>query len=247
MILLKNGTFTQDPRLTRIQQFDDRSKAFRATAGIETKKPRSYTWSCSTHLDQGQEGSCVGHGFAHELIARPAVVKNIDSKFAVEQVYWPAQKLDEWPGGSYPGASPRYEGTSVLAGAKVVKSLGYIKEYRWAFGLDDLILAVGYKGPAVIGVNWYDGMYDTDQWGYISTWGDIQGGHCLLVKGVNVKEQYFLLHNSWGPSWGVNGDAKITFGDMHYLLQEGGEACIPVTRAGTNIFTSLIDSLKNLF
>jgi hypothetical protein len=247
MILLKDGTFTQDPRLTRIKQFDERSRAFKATAGIETKKPRSYTWSCSKHLDQGNEGACVGFGWTHELIARPSVVTGLDATFAREKVYFEAQKIDEWPGGAYPGAYPKYEGTSVLSGAKVVKQLGYIKEYRWAFGLDDLILAVGYKGPAVIGVNWYDGMFDTDQNGYIYPTGQVSGGHCLLVKGVNVTGRYFMLHNSWGPSWGVNGDAKITFNGMDLLLRQGGEACIPVTRSGTGFLTNIFDSLKDLF
>lgn len=186
---------------------------------------------------------CVGAAFTHELAAKPAVVKNVDIQFA-KSLYFEAQRQDGWPGGEYPGASPIYSGTSVLAGAKVVKTLGYVKEYRWAFGLEDLILAVGYKGPAVLGLDWYTDMFDVDGNGYISASGQVEGGHCILCKAVNVKKEYFVLHNSWGPTWGVNGDAKITFDDMNYLLQSGGEACIPGGRVASK---SILQFLKDLF
>ncbi len=188
------------------------------------------------------EGSCVGHGWAHELAAKPSVVKGLDHKFATS-LYHEAQKIDEWQGGSYEGAYPQYEGTSVLAGAKVVKQLGYIKEYRWAFGLEDLIMAVGHKGPAVLGLDWWTDMFNTDVNGYIQATGQVEGGHCLLAKGINFREQYFILHNSWGEDWGVGGDARITFDEMDFLLQSGGEACIPVVRAGTR----WLDSFKSIF
>ena len=244
---LKNGEVTYDSRLTRIRQFDRRSRAYPVRAVIaDNKKPRSYTWSCGKHLDQGREGACVGFSLAHELIAKPAVYKNIAAADALN-FYHQAQQQDPWPGGAYPGASPFYEGTSVLAGAQVMKQRGYLKEYRWAFGLDDLILGVGYKGPAVLGVDWYDNMFDTDKNGYIHAYGEVSGGHAILCKGVNVKQQYFTLHNSWGPDWGVNGDCKISFDDMDWLLHNGGEACIPVTRNSPSLFQDLVDSLKDLF
>jgi hypothetical protein len=247
-ILLRNGTLTLDSRLTRIQQFDPRSRNYPVTATIAAnKKPRSYTWGCSTHLDQGSDGACTGAAFTHELIAKPSVVKNVDMTFAKEQVYWEAQRTDSWPGGSYPGASPFYEGSSVLAAAQVVKKLGYIREYRWAFGLHDLIMAVGYRGPAVLGVDWYSDMYDTDKDGFISATGQFTGGHAILCKGVNLKGEYFVLHNSWGPTWGNKGDAKISFADMDFLLQSQGEACVPVTRAPVSLFQDIVDSIKSAF
>ncbi len=242
-LILRNGTTTNDTRLTRLQQFDERSLQYPITATLPSNvKLRSYTWNCPLTLNQGVDGMCVGAGWSHELAARPSVVKGLDITFA-KKLYHEAQKIDEWPGGSYPGAYPQYEGTSVLAGAKVVKQLGYIKEYRWAFGLEDLIMAVGHKGPAVLGLDWYSDMFDVDENGFIAATGDLSGGHCILCKGVNIKGEYFILHNSWGPNWGVGGDAKISFEEMNYLLQSGGEACVPVVRAGT----SWLESLKNLF
>jgi len=167
---------------------------------------------------------------AHELLARPSVVEGLDAQFAREKVYWEAQKIDPWGGGSYPGASPVYEGTSVLAGMKILQKLGYIDEYRWAFGLEDLIMAVGYKGPAVIGMPWYEGMFSPMPCGHIHVFGQPMGGHAILVKGVSITRKTFTLHNSWGPAWGNDGDAFITWDEMDRLLHERGEAVIPVKR-----------------
>lgn len=56
------------------------------------------------------------------------------------------------------------------------------------------------------------------------------GGHAILCNGVNVKSGLYRLHNSWGESWGVNGEAFISRADMATLLKRQGEACIPVKR-----------------
>ena len=224
MITLKDGSRTADVRNDRIVQFDERSRKYPIRSIVKIKKRRSYTWRCNVHLDQGLEGACVGFGISHELAARPSEVKRLTNRFAREKIYWEAQKIDAWPGGAYPGARPRYEGTSVLAGVKVAQRKGYFDSYYWAFGMNDLALGVGYRGPAVLGLPWMEGMADTDRNGFIHATGDVVGGHCILCRAINVKEEYFLLRNSWGKNWGVNGDCKVSFADMEELLADNGEA-----------------------
>lgn len=206
--------------------FDSRSRLYPIrtllAAPYASPWPRSYTWRCGTVLDQGREGACVGFGWAHELAARPVVVPGVTANSA-QAIYRHAQRIDVWEGEDY-------EGTSVLAGAKAVQAGGYMDEYRWAFGLDDLRLAVGSHGPAVIGVNWYAGMFDTDSAGYVRVTGDVVGGHCVVVHGVSQRTGRFRIRNSWGPDWGVNGEAWVSFDDMARLLGENGEAVIPVWR-----------------
>jgi hypothetical protein len=232
MVMLKDGTYANDRRCDRIVQFDERSRSFPVRATIDAAlKPRSYTWRCDTHLDQGPDGACVGFSMTHELSARPVCIEDRTAQFAKEQVYWEAQKIDAWDGGSYPGANPQYEGTSVLAGVKMLRKLGFIEEYRWAFGLNDLIMAVGYKGPAVLGLAWYEGMFDVLPCGHIHVTGQAVGGHAILCKGVSVTKRTFTLHNSWGPGWGNGGDALISWDEMDRLLHEQGEAVIPTVRA----------------
>jgi hypothetical protein len=232
MVMLKDGSEISDKRFDRIVQFDERSRQYPIRATISSGvSPRSYTWRCDTYLDQGAEGACVGFSMTHELLARPVTVQDVGAQFAREQVYWEAQKIDQWDGGAYPGASPFYEGTSVLAGVKMLRKLGYVEEYRWAFGLEDLILAVGYKGPAILGVNWYEGMFNPHSCGQLHVYGQLAGGHAILCKGVSVTKRTFTLHNSWGEGWGNGGDAFISWDEMGRLLDEQGEAVIPTIRA----------------
>lgn len=221
-IRLKNKAKTLDPRLDRVVRFDGRSRNFPIRALIDQRKPRSYTWSCGVWLNQGQEGACTGFAVTHEAAARPVTVR-VDEVMA-RSIYQRARQIDEWPGEDY-------EGSSVLAAIKAGQEQGWYGEYRWAFGIDDLKLALSYKGPAVLGIPWYEGMFEPDSTGFIRPDGSVMGGHAILANGICLKAPgYIRLHNSWGKGWGVNGECFITFADLDRLLHEQGEACIPVQR-----------------
>lgn len=227
---MADGSIVADRRLGRLKQFDQRSRMFRAVAGIENKPFRSYTWrvgrlyTAPIVLDQGSEGACVGFAWAHELAARPVCARDVNYNLG-RSIYRDAQALDEWD-------DEDAEGTSVLAGAKAVKAMGRITGYSWAFGLDDLRRAIGYKGPAVLGLNWYDGMFEPANDGRIRPVGPLLGGHAILANGVDEKRQRVWLWNSWGPAWGrpYYGSCYLTFDDLGLLLYEQGEACIPSGR-----------------
>lgn len=225
----------KDPRLGRIPEFDERSRNFPIRALIEERQPRSYTWRVGQHLDQGYEGACVGFAWAHELIARPVPIAGVTNETA-RIIYFEAQKIDEWDGGAYPGASEFYEGTSVLAGAKVVQRLKMIREYRWAFGLNDARLAIGFQGPVILGINWYEGMIEPDKFGYIRPTGEIVGGHAILAFSNSESKKRVTVWNSWGPQWGRDGTAYISFEDLARLLGEQGECCVPVMRRKATVF-----------
>jgi len=203
-------------------RFDERSRGYAISNSNAMRKPkRSYTWRCVPRLDQGQEGACVGFGWAHELAARPVEVPVTAT--TAQLLYSSAKQMDEWDGESY-------EGTSVLAGAKATKALGHITEYRWAFTLEEVLRALSWDGPIVIGVNWYEGMEEPDARGFIKPTGETVGGHCTLLNGINILTNTVRLHNSWGPSWGKNGEAFLTFEDLGKLLDNDGEACLPIGR-----------------
>jgi len=213
-------------------EFDAKSRNFPIRELITPRQalaPRSYTWRNPIRLDQ-VGGSCVGNAWAHEAAAKPVMVPGINEAIALK-LYHRAQELDEYTD------TPPAEGSSVLAGAKAAQEAGYLKTYRWAFGLEDLVLAVGYHGPAVIGVNWYAEMMEVDAAGYVHVSGAIVGGHAILCNRVNVAQKFFGLSNSWGPSWGtkdaygLGGTCRISFADMERLLHEQGEAAIPIMRA----------------
>jgi len=252
MVQLRDGSTVEDPRLGRLVQFDEASRSYPIRAAGVLSRPRSYTWRIVVTwvIDQYREGACIGLGITNEAQCRPSEVdfgsKLAAEKFGREQIYWGAQRIDPWPGGSYPGASPRYEGSSVLAGMKVAQRLGYFREYRWAFGLQDVVHGIGHNGPAVLGINWYDTMY-SPAGGWISPRrGRVVGGHAILARavkilwlnkalagtwaGVDLDRSYVVLRNSWGISWGDHGDAKLTLSDLGWLLDQQGEAVFAVDR-----------------
>lgn len=210
------------PKLDRLVEYDERSKAFPIRALVDDKPRRSYTWKVGVSLDQGNEGACVGFGWAHELAARPKVHAGMTNAIAL-QLYHEAQTLDQWPG-------ENYEGTSVIAGAKAVQAHGWMGEYRWAFGENDLALAVGYTGPVVLGGLWKTGMDNlvADSAGrlWASVSGTVRGGHCFITHGYSVPLNAYKCWNSWGPP----SEFYISKDDMAIFLADQGEACVPVQR-----------------
>lgn len=208
------------PGLGRLPEYDPRSEAFPIRSLFEVPKPlRSYTWRVNCWLDQGNTPTCVGHAMAHELIARPVIVdaSTVDP-FAI---YHAAQEVDQWEGTAY-------DGTSVLAGAKVLRAQGHYSSYLWAQSETDIALAVGYHGPVVMGTTWTQDMFNPDRSGFIHPTGPVAGGHAYLVHSVNIRLGYYRIWNSWGQGWNVDGTAKIRRQDLAMLLADDGEGCLPV-------------------
>jgi hypothetical protein len=227
-IQLRGGVTTKDARLDRVPHFDARSLQYRAADALPMHRdPRDHMWDCAQVLDQGREGACVGFGWTHELIAEPFPTPGLTDDTA-RALYHRAQELDETPGEGY-------SGTSVLAGAKTVSEQGYLDEYRWATTVDEILVALSYRGTVVFGINWYASMYQPGADGFVRISGDIAGGHCILGRGINLERQAIVLRNSWGDTWGggadlSKGDAYIAFDDVKRLLSEGGECCVPLLR-----------------
>ena len=224
-----------DRKLDWKPRFDKRSKNY-PVRGVLAKKVarKDVLWVAGPILDQKSEGACVGFGWTAEALATPFVVnlKTIPYKVPstphpfARYVYVNAKKVDEYPG-------ENYDGTSVLAGAKVMQGLNTIVSYSWAFSVDDVIDALIQKGPVVLGINWYDGMYEAPN-GVLSISGDHVGGHCVLAIGYKVSSQKFngkpsiVIQNSWGSDWGINGLAEIEVSELKSLLSDNGEACVPL-------------------
>ncbi len=220
MITLKGGFKTSDPRLDRLPEVDPRNANYPISA-VVPEGVRSKRWRLTQRLDQGREGACVGFAWTHEIAAEPLRGK-VDDAYA-RRVYREAQLVDEWPG-------EQYEGTSVLAGAKIVQGLGWMSEYRWAFTLEDILRALSHEGPVVMGTNWLSGMFNTDPAGFLNVSGSVAGGHAYVLRGLDVRKEFVVGRNSWGPDWGQRGDFYLRFSDLERLLGEGGDCCVPVGR-----------------
>lgn len=196
---------------------DPRDRKFRFPRITTTRQRRFWrdTW---WRGDQGSEPACVGFAWAHWLAAAP--IRQLVDPVGI---YTLAQHLDEWEGTDY-------DGTSVRAGAKVLSLLGMIGEYRWAWRVSDVIPVVLELGPVVIGVDWYEGMEESDDKGFLNLTGDVLGGHAVLIRGVDRKKERLQILNSWEPNWGDEGHAWLRFADLDKLLKADGEACLAVER-----------------
>jgi hypothetical protein len=226
-----------EPRLLNWSpRHDHRSKNFAIADIVPSDVRKNVLWGTGPILDQGKEGACVGFGWTAQLLSTPepvnlaltaAAVPHDPTQFALS-LYHTAQTLDDQPG-------ENYSGTSVLAGAKAVTNLGFLKEYHWAFNVDDVINALIHVGPVVLGIEWHEGMYEAPA-GQLTVSGPVVGGHCITAVGyrdaassISGKEA-IILQNSWGRDWGMGGLGQITKDDLASLLANGGEACVPTKR-----------------
>jgi len=230
---------------------DPRSKGYGIRPLLQQKevKAEEKMWDEGIVLDQGSEGACVGFAWAGGLLADPNAPK-IQPSFKkandlARSFYHEAQKIDQWPGEDY-------SGTSVLAGAKVMKSKGLIKEYRWCFSLSDIKDAVISEGPVVIGIPWYQGMYQTRQDGLVRVSGKKVGGHAILITGYSPKMKFgnkylevFRWRNSWGESYGVGGSGWIEASQLNKLIKDNAEACVPMKKSSPVLKRGVAISTKS--
>lgn len=246
---MRNGTVADDPRLGRLIQFDERSRRFDIYDKLEDvgwPQLRGRTWKIPMLLDQGETSACTGNSRTYDMAGSPVPLKQpdgsmLDESFA-QRLYQLAKKNDEWPGEDY-------EGSSVLGALKAAKKLGYVGEYRWAFDIDDMMLAISHLGPVVVGTNWYDSMFEPQPNGVLEVdpSSSIAGGHAyifnrvvvsndikrtVLGRGVPLRRGTPLLGgvNSWGQHWGVAGRFYIWSDDYANILMNDGEQSV-VTQA----------------
>lgn len=254
---LKDGTRVDDVRLDRLPAYDERSRDYQVRQLLERRpdaraRPRLRVGSRPT-LDQGPNGACVGFSIATGANASPKRHRPVlDATFAREQIYWQAQRVDDWPGGAYPGATPTYEGTSTLYGLKVSQQLGLITSYYWCgagsgSAIDDVVAALSDPGigGVLLGIPWYRSMFTPDQGRIVvDPTSGLAGYHAIWahsfrqapLPGMRGRQDQVVVQNTWGDDWGlkfygVGGNGLLLASDLEtYLLPKAvnGEAAVPV-------------------
>lgn len=79
---------------------------------------------------------------------------------------------------------------------------------------DAIKMAVINDGPIETGFTVYADFMTYKSGVYKHTTGKELGGHAVKIIGWGVEngEEYWLVANSWGPTWGIDGYFKIAFG-----------------------------------
>lgn len=204
-------------------QHDPRSRNFPMRGLLGAAPRNSKIWWRRGVFNQGETSTCVGQtimGLANTGPFRSLISKEL-RLYSPFDLYRLAQTADEWD-----GEEPTYHGTSTLGGMAAAKHIGLIKEYRWCFGLGDVLDTLANHGPVAIGTNWYSSF---DNPGYdgrikITKGATLRGGHETELVSVNFEEQTVRGANSWGPGWGAGGRFEMTFATLDRLLNEQGEA-----------------------
>lgn len=200
-------------------------------AAAKKLTPRKRPYNEGPRLDQGATPHCVGFSARGLLQAAPIMVlpgRGPDGHL----LYHLAQEQDEWPG-------TNYDGSSVSGGCKAMQTLGYIENYAWFTSLDEIIAWTnGGYGTVIVGTNWYASMDNVDASGFIiapSGFATPIGGHAYRLNWWDVKKQGFLMINSWGYGWGMNGPKGTQLGEAFMsrplaeklLFGEDGEVAAP--------------------
>lgn len=191
-----------------------------------TARTWRYWWQQGWWGDQGATPRCVEYAWWHVLMDGPATQVDHDVlRRRTPWLYCEAQSRDGWEGDC---DDPKYDGTSVRAGAKALSAHGMLTEYRWAQSVDDLVRCVLTTGPLVVGSRWPDGFMQP-QSGFVSYSESGSAGHAYKIDGVNTGRGVARIKNSWGRGWGDLGRAWVTLDDLAKLFAEDWtEACYPV-------------------
>lgn len=123
-------------------------------------------------------------------------------------------------------------GSSVDAAMMTGLRLGFWKEVRWAKNpteLDQWIRRAD-GSPGGIGINWFEEWFNPPRDGVIRDVGrNVAGGHALKVRWHYPRKKLWLIDNSWGKNWGLDGSFYMTddvFNEV--VFRQAGECAVAV-------------------
>jgi len=236
-----------------------------------------YLKSCGggkpTILDQGQEGACTGFALAavaHYLLGRRKVHSD-KTPVSPRMFYEMARRYDEWDGEDYSGSSARgamkgwnKHGVCSLKlwPYQVSKALGTLNPERaWDalqrplgayFRVNHGDLVAMHTALAEVGILYvtasvHEGWGNVGKNGIIEQKANLTGGHAFALVGYDA--QGFWLQNSWGPDWGRNGFAHISYDDWlvngtDVWVARLGAPVVGKTKAQATVFQTTEASLS---
>lgn len=219
---------------------DDRDHLFRATLMRPTTKTRQFYSMVAPdfRIDQGAEGTCVGHATANVLLDGPVMHPDFPPFDTVEDAHQWARAfyLSITGDTTYRlGAYPRDAMAELLR-------RGLVSEYHRAANVEETVNALLTSGPVSFSSPWYQSMFgrskplaDLTHHYYLRVNPEttIYGYHNYTLTGVNLAPEagppFVRMENSWGPTWAENGTARITLDDLAILYD--GDSWVVSERA----------------
>jgi hypothetical protein len=205
---------------------------------LSTKR-RERPWKRARVLDQGQTGTCVGHGWRGWFENEPTLHGASDGPDAFT-IYRRAVLLDELLDNDSDATAPQDQlqsGSTVRAGAKAMQEAGLIGSYVWAYHAKEIADYVTRMdgSPVVLGTSWTESMFHPDpKTGIVRVAGQVVGGHCFVTDWYDEKTKRHRCYTSWGQGFGlkdengIGGIFWLSSRNLDRLLKNGGEACMGV-------------------
>lgn len=209
---LRNYGYLWAPPDTHVEYETVQGKAAKRTV-----QPSRGTWSPpvdavklldrrDVRLDQGVSSACERFSVGNASVPQGLTPTNAQCLAG----YHRAQELDEWP-----GAEPRYYGTSGNGACKAAREEGIVKSW-WYVPEDrpEYIVAAILFGYAVqwSGV-WTEGMAWPNDAAVMSSAGAPIGGHATVFDGWIGPWGLLRVVNSWSEEWGKDGVAYLSWDD----------------------------------
>jgi hypothetical protein len=222
-----------------------------AAARLADPPPSKKSWSLPASMlrHQGATGTCTEHGAYELVVAAPIATRAPARLWPQFSAYREYILDDEWPANDGEATGPDSGlqfGSSVRAAMRWLVAKGYASGYAWAFHRAPASLWVRTRGPVVLGVNWYESMFNLTSEGIakIAPTTTLAGGHSFAWIGADERRGLDLFANSW-DRWGISRRAfsarpgTVTLGstppeqrgffmmaaeDTERLISEDGEA-----------------------
>lgn len=204
--------------------------------------------------DQGQTPECVGYSTAGLL----SVHRHEADPDDPDDPTFDGAAIYAWAN-AHDGDPTVHDGSTVRAGFQALMQAGgkvtastdaaddpvgavdKIANYLWADttlpdrDLNRVATWLLTVGPVVVGILWYQDMFNPSAEGIVTPTGGVAGGHAIMVRGVNMDTKMFCLRNSWGAWSGTvhddwsftadgGGDCLISWADLFAVLSQNGEA-----------------------
>ncbi|MFH1259976.1 MAG: C1 family peptidase [Elusimicrobiota bacterium] len=209
---------------------------------VKIPKKIDYSKKMSPVRDQGDEGTCVG--FA-STVGMKEYQEHLDYKKIVTLsprfLYAECKKID---------GMPDEEGTTIRAAMKALKTKGVCQETFWPYrprqtdkpkagavanakkfstltyarilNLNELLLSLAAKGPAVIGVYVFEGMMTTKT-GVVPMPKKNEsplGGHAICPAGYDNTKKLIKFKNSWSEKWGEKGYGYLPYAYLEKYMMD---------------------------
>ena len=158
-------------------------------------------------------GQCVDAACRGLLLAEPFS----QSPCKESEIYKAARKIGNIP--------DSIEGCTLVHATEYLVNKGIVKKDFWTNDAQEVVTFIGGIAPVLMSIPWYEKMNDPAKDGKLTCKGDPIGFHAVLAFRYDGLKNKVFLRNSWGKSWGLDGNCYVTMYDLTRLMNKGGLAC----------------------